>query len=113
MNASYVGENKEFERQYLSGELLDFTPQGTLAERMRAGGGIPGFYTKTGAGTLISEGKETKEFDSETYVLETRHLRGPVDREGLEGGRGGQPELPQDGAQLQPPGCHLRQDLRR
>ena len=72
MIASYVGENKEFERQYLSGELeVEFTPQGTLAERMRAGGaGIPGFYTKTGVGTLIAEGKETKVFDGEEYVLE-------------------------------------------
>jgi len=72
MIASYVGENKEFERQYLSGELeVEFTPQGTLAERMRAGGaGIPGFYTKTGVGTLIAEGKETKTFDGEDYVLE-------------------------------------------
>jgi 3-oxoacid CoA-transferase subunit A len=72
MISSYVGENKEFERQYLSGELeVEFCPQGTLAERMRAGGaGIPGFYTKTGVGTLVAEGKETKEFDGETYVLE-------------------------------------------
>ncbi|WP_216318417.1 CoA transferase subunit A [Deinococcus aestuarii] len=72
MISSYVGENKEFERQYLSGELeLEFTPQGTLAERMRAGGaGIPGFYTKTGVGTLVAEGKEHKEFDGETYILE-------------------------------------------
>jgi 3-oxoacid CoA-transferase subunit A len=72
MISSYVGENKEFERQYLAGELeVEFCPQGTLAERMRAGGaGIPGFYTKTGVGTLVAEGKETKEFDCETYVLE-------------------------------------------
>jgi len=72
MISSYVGENKEFERQYLSGELeVEFCPQGTLAERMRAGGaGIPGFYTKTGVGTLIAEGKETKLFDGEEYVLE-------------------------------------------
>lgn len=72
MISSYVGENKEFERQYLSGELeIEFAPQGTLAERMRAGGaGIPGFYTKTGVGTMIAEGKETKEFDGETFVLE-------------------------------------------
>ena len=70
--ASYVGENKEFERQYLSGEIeVEFCPQGTLAERCRAGGaGIPGFYTKTGVGTLVAEGKELKEFDGETYVLE-------------------------------------------
>ena len=72
MIASYVGENKEFERQYLSGELeVEFSPQGTLAERMRAGGaGIPGFYTKTGVGTLVAEGKEVKEFGGEDYVLE-------------------------------------------
>lgn len=72
MISSYVGENKEFERQYLSGELeLEFTPQGTLAERMRAGGaGIPGFYTKTGVGTIVAEGKEHKDFDGQTYILE-------------------------------------------
>ena len=72
MIASYVGENKEFMRQYLGGELeLEFNPQGTLAERMRAGGaGIPGFYTKTGVGTVIAEGKEHKDFDGETYILE-------------------------------------------
>ena len=72
MIASYVGENKEFERQYLAGELeLEFCPQGTLAERCRAGGaGIPGFYTRTGVGTIVAEGKETKDFDGETYVLE-------------------------------------------
>tara|TARA_R110000772_G_scaffold235688_2_gene347347 strand:+ start:201 stop:908 length:708 start_codon:yes stop_codon:yes gene_type:complete len=73
MISSYVGENKEFERQYLSGELeLEFNPQGTLAERCRAGGaGIPGFYTKTGVGTLVAEGKEHREFNGETYILET------------------------------------------
>src|ERR1700678_684014 len=73
MISSYVGENKEFERQYLAGELeLEFNPQGTLAERIRAGGaGIYGFYTKVGAGTLVAEGKETKIVDGETYVLET------------------------------------------
>ncbi len=72
MISSYVGENKEFERQYLAGELeVEFSPQGTLAERCRAGGaGIPGFYTKTGVGTIVAEGKELKEFDGETYVLE-------------------------------------------
>ena len=72
MISSYVGENKEFERQYLAGELeLEFAPQGTLAERMRAGGaGIPGFYTRTGVGTLIAEGKEAKEFDGEQFILE-------------------------------------------
>jgi 3-oxoacid CoA-transferase subunit A len=73
MYSSYVGENKEFERQYLDGELeLEFNPQGTLAERIRAGGaGIPGFYTKTGVGTLIAEGKEERDFNGETYILET------------------------------------------
>ncbi|MFO0872614.1 MAG: CoA transferase subunit A [Phycisphaerales bacterium] len=72
MVSSYVGENAEFERQFMSGELeVEFNPQGTLAERMRAGGaGIPGFYTRTGVGTVIAEGKETKVFDGETYVLE-------------------------------------------
>jgi 3-oxoacid CoA-transferase subunit A len=72
MISSYVGENKTFERQYLGGELeLEFNPQGTLAERIRAGGaGIPGFYTKTGVGTLIADGKEHKEFDGQTYILE-------------------------------------------
>ena len=72
MISSYVGENKEFERQYLSGELaLDFTPQGTLAEKLRAGGaGIPAFFTKTGVGTMVAEGKEIREFDGEQYVME-------------------------------------------
>jgi len=72
MISSYVGENKEFERQYLSGELeVEFCPQGTLAERMRAGGaGIPGFYTKTGVGTLVADGKEVKQFDGQDYILE-------------------------------------------
>jgi 3-oxoacid CoA-transferase subunit A len=73
MISSYVGENKEFERQYLSGELeLEFNPQGTLAERCRAGGaGIPGFYTKTGVGTIVADGKEHREFNGQTYILET------------------------------------------
>ncbi len=72
MISSYVGENKEFERQYLAGEIeVEFCPQGTLAERMRAGGaGIPGFYTRTGVGTLVAEGKEHKQFDGETFILE-------------------------------------------
>jgi len=72
MISSYVGENKEFERQYLSGELaLEFTPQGTLAEKLRAGGaGIPAFFTKTGVGTIVAEGKEIREFDGENYVME-------------------------------------------
>lgn len=73
MVSSYVGENATFEKQYLNGELeLEFNPQGTLAERIRAGGaGIPGFYTKTGVGTLIAEGKEHKDFDGQTYIMET------------------------------------------
>jgi 3-oxoacid CoA-transferase subunit A len=72
MISSYVGENKEFERQYLSGELeLEFTPQGTLAEKLRAGGaGIPAFFTKTGVGTIVAEGKEIREFDGQHYVME-------------------------------------------
>jgi 3-oxoacid CoA-transferase subunit A len=72
MISSYVGENKEFERQYLAGELeLDFTPQGTLAEKLRSGGcGIPAFFTKTGVGTLVAEGKQTQVFDGETYLME-------------------------------------------
>jgi 3-oxoacid CoA-transferase subunit A len=72
MIASYVGENKEFERQYLTGELeLEFTPQGTLAERLRAGGaGIPAFFTRTGVGTIVAEGKDLREFDGQTYVME-------------------------------------------
>src|SRR3546814_9244871 len=74
MISSYVGENKEFERQYLAGELeVEFCPQGTLTERCRAvGAGIPGFYTKTGGGTIVAEGKEHKEFDGEPYILATR-----------------------------------------
>jgi 3-oxoacid CoA-transferase subunit A len=72
MVASYVGENKEFERQYLAGELeLEFTPQGTLAEKLRAGGcGIPAFFTRTGVGTIVAEGKEVREFDGEQYIME-------------------------------------------
>jgi 3-oxoacid CoA-transferase subunit A len=72
MISSYVGENKEFERQFLAGELeLEFTPQGTLAEKLRAGGaGIPAFFTKTGVGTMVAEGKETREFDGHVYVME-------------------------------------------
>jgi 3-oxoacid CoA-transferase subunit A len=79
MISSYVGENKEFERQYLAGELqLEFTPQGTLAERMRAGGaGIPAFFTKTGYGTTVAEGKETREFEDGHYVME-RWLRSDI-----------------------------------
>ena len=79
MIASYVGENKEFERQFLAGELeLEFTPQGTLAERLRAGGsGIPAFFTKTGVGTVVAEGKEVREFDGQQYIME-RALRPEV-----------------------------------
>ncbi len=79
MISSYVGENKEFERQYLAGELeLEFTPQGTLAEKLRAGGsGIPAFFTKTGFGTIVAEGKETREFEGQTFVME-RSLRADV-----------------------------------
>ena len=79
MISSYVGENGEFERQYLGGELeVEFSPQGTLAERMRAGGaGIPGFYTRTGVGTVVAEGKEHKDFDGQTYILE-RGIRADV-----------------------------------
>jgi 3-oxoacid CoA-transferase subunit A len=79
MISSYVGENKEFERQYLAGELeLEFTPQGTLAEKLRAGGaGIPAFFTRTGVGTIVADGKELREFDGDTYVME-RSLRPEV-----------------------------------
>jgi 3-oxoacid CoA-transferase subunit A len=79
MVSSYVGENAEFERQFMAGELeIEFTPQGTLAERLRAGGaGIPGFYTRTGVGTVVAEGKETRSFDGEDYVLE-RGIRADV-----------------------------------
>jgi 3-oxoacid CoA-transferase subunit A len=79
MISSYVGENKEFERQFLSGELeVEFTPQGTLAEKLRAGGaGIPAFFTKTGVGTVVAEGKPVQQFDGETYVME-RALKADV-----------------------------------
>jgi 3-oxoacid CoA-transferase subunit A len=79
MISSYVGENKEFERQFLGGELeLEFSPQGTLAERLRAGGaGIPGFYTKTGVGTVVAEGKQHQDFDGETFILE-RGIRADI-----------------------------------
>ena len=91
--ASYVGENKEFERQVLAGELdLQLTPQGTLAEKLRAGGaGIPGFYTRTAAGTKLAEGKETKTFDGKEYVLEEGIQRRPRHGQGLEGRQVGQP----------------------
>ena len=103
MISSYVGENKTFAQQYLAGELeIEFNPQGTLAERIRAGGaGIPAFFTRTGAGTLIAEGKEEREFDGERYVMERGHRRRPVDRARLDGRHRGQPRLSQDRAQLQ------------
>ena len=108
MVSSYVGENATFERQYLDGELeLEFVPQGTFSERIRAGGaGIPAFYTPTGVGTLIAEGKETREFDGRTYVLE-RAIR--ADFAFVKAYRGrplGQPRLPGDRAQLQPDDGH-------
>ena len=102
MIASYVGENKLFAQQFLAGELeIEFNPQGTLAERMRAGGaGIPAFFTKTGVGTDIAKGKEEREFNGERYIMETgldrRHRAGAR----LEGRYRGQPRLPQDRAQL-------------
>ena len=112
MISSYVGENKEFERQYLAGELeVEFCPQGTLAERMRAGGaGIPGFYTNTGVGTLVAEGKETKAFDGENYILE-RGIR--ADLAIIKGWRADEAAIScsANRAQLQPAGCDLRQDL--
>jgi hypothetical protein len=113
MIASYVGENKEFERQYLAGELeLEFTPQGTLAEKLRAGGaGIPAFFTKTGVGTLVAEGKEVREFDGERYVMERAGGRRGAGQ-GLEGRQGRQPGVPQDRAQLQPQRGHGRQGHR-
>ena len=88
-------------RQYMAGELeLEFNPQGTLAERMRAGGaGIPGFYTKTGVGTVIAEGKEEKEFDGETFILE-RGLIADLYRESMEGRYSGQFNIPQDSAEF-------------
>jgi hypothetical protein len=97
MISSYVGENKEFERQYLAGELeLEFTPQGTLAEKLRAGGaGIPAFFTRTGVGTIVAEGKETREFDG-AYGRQER-----------------QPRVPPHRTQLQPGRGHGRQDHRR
>ncbi|MBS1720507.1 MAG: CoA transferase subunit A [Armatimonadetes bacterium] len=91
MISSYVGENEEFERQYLSKELeLEFNPQGTLAERIRAGGaGIPAFYTKTGYGTLVAEGKETRQFNGEWYVMETGLIADLAVVKALKGDRDG------------------------
>ena len=99
MISSYVGENKIFAQLYLSGKLgLEFNPQGTLAERIRAGGaGIPAFFTKTGVGTLVAEGKEVREFDGEEYVMERGLDRRPFHREGLQGRSRGQPRLPPHG----------------
>ena len=104
MIASYVGENKEFERQYLAGELeLEFTPQGTLAEKLRAGGaGIPAFYTKTGYGTIVAEGKEIKEFDGEPYVMERSLVADIALVKGMEGRPLRQSHLPPYVSQLQP-----------
>jgi len=108
--ASYVGENKLFAEQYLAGLLeVEFTPQGTLAERLRAGGaGIPAFYTKTGVGTLIAEGKPLAEFDGDTFVQE-RAIRADC-RPGPRAhrGHGREPDLPLHGPELQPGGGHRR-----
>ncbi len=115
MISSYVGENKEFERQFLSGELeLEFNPQGTLAERCRAGGaGIPGFYTKTGVGTVIAEGKEHKVFNGETYILETGLVADLAIVKAWKARHGRQPRLSKDGAQFQSDDGDRRQDDRR
>ena len=115
MISSYVGENKNFAQQYLAGELeIEFNPQGTLAERIRAGGaGIPAFFTKTGVGTLIAEGKEVREFDGERYVMERGLVADLVDRARLEGRHRGQPRLSQDRAQLQSDDGDRRQGDRR
>ena len=103
MISSYVGENATFAEQFLAGELeIEFNPQGTLAERIRAGGaGIPAFYTKTGVGTAVAEGQATAEFDGETYVHGARPLRRPRHRACLDGRHRGQPRLPEDRAELQ------------
>ena len=103
MISSYVGENKLFEELYLSGKLeLELNPQGTLAERIRAGGaGIPAFYTRTGVGTVVAEGKPTEDFDGQTYVRETLAARRSGDRQGLEGRYRRQSGLSQDGAEFQ------------
>ena len=111
MISSYVGENKLFDAAYLAGELeVELNPQGTLAERIRAGGaGIPAFFTKTGVGTLVAEGKEVREFDGEIYVHGARPHRRPRHRQGLEGRPRGQPRLPEDRAELQSDDGHRRQ----
>ena len=106
MISSYVGENKEFARQYLAGEVeVEFNPQGTLAERIRAGGaGIPAFFTQTGVGTLIAEGKEGARVRRRDLHHGARDRRRPGDRQGVEGRSRGQSRLSQDGAELQPDG---------
>ena len=103
MISTYVGENKEFERQFLSGELeVELVPQGTFSERIRAGGaGIGGFFTPTGYGTLVAEGKETREIDGRHYVLEKPLLADFAFVKAWKGDRAGQPDLPEDRAQLQ------------
>ena len=103
MISSYVGENKIFASLYLAGKLeLEFNPQGTLAERIRAGGaGIPAFFTRTGVGTDIAEGKEIRDFNNEAYPDGDRALRGHRPCPRLQGRHGGQSHLPEDGAQLQ------------
>ena len=114
MISSYVGENKEFERQYLSGELeLEFTPQGTLAEKLRAGGaGIPAFFTKTGVGTIVADGKEIREFDGVKYVMEPFDCARRIAGQGLHRRQVRQPRVPEDRAQLQPERRDGRQDHR-
>ena len=99
MLSSYVGENAEFERQFMAKELeIEFCPQGTLAERLRAGGaGIPGFYTKTGVGTVVAEGKETKEFNGETFILERGIISDISLVKAWKADEGRQPEIPQNG----------------
>ena len=114
MISSYVGENVEFERQFLAGELeVEFCPQGTLAERMRAGGaGIPGFYTRTGVGTLVAEGKEHKDFDGITYILE-RGIRADLALvKAWKADLCGNLDLSPHRAQLQSAGSNVRQDHR-
>jgi 3-oxoacid CoA-transferase subunit A len=115
MIASYVGENKEFARQYLAGELeLEFTPQGTLAEKLRAGGaGIPAFFTKTGYGTIVADGKETREFDGEMYVMERALVPDVSLVKAWMADKRRQPGVPQDGAQLQSERRDGRQGLHR
>ncbi len=115
MISSYVGENKEFERQYLAGELeVEFCPQGTLAERCRAGGaGIPGFYTQDRRRHDCRRGQGAQGFRRRDLYARARHPRRPLDHQGLEGGRVRQPRLPQDRAQLQPADGDRGQGLRR